>query len=362
MENTALDLIEIQNQSITIRNFEQKEPSDIDLTIELAKRILGEFMSFRRVQKLSDSCGDLYCIRCSSPHLSKAVLAIKRNEPVTFVLPAFPGKSPNLEKVFGPLPDYAEQLSLHFLGELCLRIKNYYSPGIKIILCSDGRVFSDLVGMKECHVTDYQIELKKLIEEMSHSDIMTFNLDDFYGELNFGQMRDELMKRYGNSLDFLKHKIKNGTNASASPEEQEANRMYCGITRFLFEDSIHPEQTKSRTAIQKESRAKAYEVIRRSNAWSELIAERFPEAVRLSIHPQTCGAKKLGIRLIGNESWMTPWHGVAVETKSGFVLLKRSEAEALGAKLIYSSSGRPSHYVLSHKVVNEQNLSERGRV
>jgi pyoverdine/dityrosine biosynthesis protein Dit1 len=132
--------------------------------------------------------------------------------------------------------------------------------------------------------------------------------------------------------------------------------MYCGITRFLFEDSIQPGQTKSRTVIQKESRAKAYEVIRRSNAWSELIAERFPKAVRLSIHPQTCGARKLGIRLIGNESWMTPWHGVAVDTKEGFVLLKRSQAEELGAQLVYCSNGQPSHY----KLMTDQSLPTEG--
>ncbi|WP_241480356.1 L-tyrosine/L-tryptophan isonitrile synthase family protein [Legionella norrlandica] len=119
---------------------------------------------------------------------------------------------------------------------------------------------------------------------------------------------------------------------------------------------MHKDQTKSRSAIQKESRFKAYEVIRRSNAWSNLIREHFPEAVRLSIHPQTCGAKKLGIRLIGSESWMTPWHGVAVESKNGYVLLKRSEAEAIGAKLIYSPDGRRSHY----KLMTDESLSTAG--
>ena len=47
---------------------------------------------------------------------------------------------------------------------------------------------------------------------------------------------------------------------------------------------------------------------------------------------------------------MTPWHGVAVESKKGYVLLKRSEAEALGAKLIYAADGRDSHYQLMAEV------------
>ena len=43
---------------------------------------------------------------------------------------------------------------------------------------------------------------------------------------------------------------------------------------------------------------------------------------------------------------MTPWHGVALETKEGYVLLKRNKAIEMGAELIYDSSGRPSHYKL----------------
>lgn len=312
----------------------------------LAKKILAEVMSFRRIPRSSEPCGDSNCPKCCALFLPKIVASVEQNEPVTFVLPAFPGKSPNLEKVLGVLPDYAERLALNFLGNLCQKIKQFYPPGIKMIICSDGRVFSDVIGMKESDVTQYQIELDRLIKEMSLDDISTFNLDHYYNDVDFDEMRIELMKRYGKPLKSLKEKIRGGKKPTASPEEQEALRMYCGITRFLFEDSIKPGQTKSRTLIQKEARANACEVIRKSNAWGELIAEYFPKAVRLSIHPQTCGSKKLGIRLVGNESWMTPWHGVAVETEEGFVLLKRSEAEDLGGEIVYSDAGHPSHYTL----------------
>lgn len=317
-----------------------------DAELVTATKILGEIMKFRRMPTAEDRCEDLACPVCTSLHLPKVLSAVRRNEPVTFILPAFPGKSPNPKKVLGPLPDYAETLSLAFLGGLCQHVRQYYSPGIKILICSDGRVFSDIVGMKESDVTSYQSELNYLIEGLALSDLITVNLDDFYDDLSFGQKRDELMKDFGNSLDFLMHKIRNGGLATGSPEEQEANRMYRGITRFLFEDSLYPGQTKSRTALQNESRIKAYEVIRRSNAWGELLSRYYPEAVRLSIHPQTCGSKKLGIRLIADETWMTPWHGVAVETPSGYRLFKRSEAESLGAELLYSANGRPSHYRL----------------
>lgn len=303
----------------------------------VARKILSEVMVFRRIPEDTHECDALTCAKCYSPHLSKVLTSVKQNESVTFVLPAYPGKSPNPEKVLGHLPDYAEKWSLKFLDHLSEKIKYFYEPGIKIIICSDGRVFSDIVGIQETHITEYQLELNSMIHHLSLSNISTFNLDDVYPDTHFSVMREDLMSRYGESLDTLKKRTR---------DEEEACRMYSGITRFLFEDAKHAGQTKSNTAIQKDARVRAYEVIRRSNAWSKLIAEHFPHAVRLSIHPQTCGAKKLGIRLVANESWMTPWHGVAVESKHGVSLLKRSEAEALGATLVCDANGRPSHYRL----------------
>ena len=90
-------------------------------------------------------------------------------------------------------------------------------------------------------------------------------------------------------------------------------------------------------------------LLRRFNAWSGVVERHFPEAVRLSIHPHGCGAKKLGIHLIEaseGDNWMTPWHAVAVEMEEGrFMLTKRSQAEALGARLV-TRDGVPSHFTL----------------
>jgi pyoverdine/dityrosine biosynthesis protein Dit1 len=46
-----------------------------------------------------------------------------------------------------------------------------------------------------------------------------------------------------------------------------------------------------------------------------------------------------------NDSWLTPWHGVAVKQQDKFTLMRRHEAEALGAKIV-ERDGRPSHYQL----------------
>jgi L-tyrosine isonitrile synthase len=330
----------------------------LGMATELATKLLADVMQHRRMAGPT-ACGPS-CTECSAPHLAKVISAIEQGKPITFVLPAFPGKSPNPAKVLGTLPDMAERRALEFLGQLCERVRQVYAPGARVILCSDGRVFSDAVGMREEDVTAYQREISRMIQELSLDCISTFNLDDVYVGQSFAEMRSQLMEQYGAPLEALQAKVREG-KVPGNRESEEANRMYCGITRFLVEDAMHPGQTQSRTSIQKECRVRAYEVIQKSNAWSELIAERFPDAVRLSIHPQACGAKKLGIRLMEADSWMTPWHGVAVEVSGKFVLLKRSQAEALGARMV-QTAGRPSHYELAEmrELSRPQELSVGG--
>lgn len=314
----------------------------------IARRIMFYVMQFRRIAGSKKSCATSHCEACLAPHLQRVVAAIERAQPIIFVLPAFPAKSPNLAKVLGPLPDMAEQISLQFLNHLCEQIQTMYAPGAKVILCSDGRVFNDALGIREQDVTAYQEKIAWLLKEKSLTHLSTYNLDDVYGDLSFDDMRHRLMEKYGEPVEALKEAVRRGSVKPCSMEDEEVHRQYCGITRFLVEDAMHPGQLQSRTAIQKIARQQAYVVIQRSRAWSDLVAERFPEAVRLSIHPQTCGTSKLGIRLMKAEIWMTPWHGVAVKVKGRFVLLKRAEAEELGASLAFHD-GQPSHYELHDK-------------
>lgn len=318
---------------------------------QLARKILAYVMQFRRIADPNNCCANTCCEACLSPHLRQVKSAIETQQPISFVLPAFPAKSPNPAKVLGPLPDMAEQLSLEFLNLLCQQIQEIYSVGARIILCSDGRVFNDVLGISNKNVTNYQWGLAQLINEKSFSNISMFNLDDMYTNQNFTEMRQQLMEQYSESLESIKDAVRQGSRAPHNKANEETHRQYCGITRFLVEDAMYPGQTLSRSAIQKACRERAYVVIQRSRAWSALLAKQFPDAVRLSIHPQTCRDAKLGIRLLEAESWMTPWHGVAVDLGEGFVLLKRAQAEELGARLIYRHN-RPSHYEL----VNNDNI------
>lgn len=310
----------------------------------LALNIMAEVMPYRRMSEAPSQCVGHECLACITPHFSKVIHAITSRKPILFVLPAFPGKSPNTNKVFGPLPDLAERHSLVFLNSLCTKIQRIYSPGAKIIICSDGRVFSDIIGMKEDDVSAYHEELENIIDELNLAHLSVYKLDDIYRGQDFRQARERLVSEYGKPLDFIRNKVRRGGDGSLDYEDNEAHRIYCGITRFLVEDALYPGQTKTRSAIQRECRHRAYEVISRSNAWSDHIAVTFPSAVRLSIHPQACGSRKMGIQLLKGERWMTPWHGVAVLTNGEVSIMKRWEAENLGAKVVLDKTGRPSHF------------------
>lgn len=70
------------------------------------------------------------------------VMAGKR---IDMCLPAFPFKSANkVYKVFGTLPDKAEELALERLNTMCVRIADVYAPGSKLTIISDGLVYNGL--------------------------------------------------------------------------------------------------------------------------------------------------------------------------------------------------------------------------
>ena len=116
-----------------------------------------------------------------------------------------------------------------------------------------------------------------------------YNLDDVYDGLGYEQKRQQMSAQYAPSLDSLRLEIKTDPRALA---------LYRGITRFMLEDATGPAFNGTKSALLRDSRRRAYSVIQRSRAWSELVDDRIEHSVRLSIHPQQCRTSKFGIRLL----------------------------------------------------------------
>lgn len=304
---------------------------------EKALSVLRYLLAFRRVMQFKESCHDHDHQKCFATHFSKLQQSIVQSQRICFVIPAFPAKSPNRDKTETMMPDLGEVLALQFLNNVCEQIAKIYSPGAEVVICSDGRVFNDLVKVSDADVNHYMIGIREMIKHHQLTHLSTYSLDDVYQGEQYADMRNKLIALYGDDLSDLKNRVRT----------QEKDRLlFNGIHRFIFEDqrNLWPELSNNR--IRNVTKKIAYQVIQRSNAWSSFIQERFQQAVRLSIHPQVCGSEKLGIHLVHTkDAWATPWHSVVVKSANKYTLLKKKEAEQLGAKAVYCNE-QFSHYIL----------------
>lgn len=303
----------------------------------LAHNILNIFLPFKRTHSLSQKCTHDNKIKCLSKHFIKIKNFLRENKKITFILPAFPAKSPNYEKTKTIHPDLGEKLSLIFLNTLCEQINRIYLPGAQIIICSDGRVFNDLVQVTDENVNAYSEGIQNIIQENELTHLHHYDLSDYYGNIAYAAMRKALIDDYTESLKTLRARLH---------ENYFSNLLFNGMHRFVFEDYLVLFQQKTKNQIRLLSKEVTYQLIQRSNAWSMLLLKKYPDAVRLSIHPQQCDSEKLGIMLLeAKNRWATPWHSVVLESNSKYLLVKRKEAEEIGAQPIYQNN-QFSHYIL----------------
>ncbi|KLU15458.1 MULTISPECIES: L-tyrosine isonitrile synthase [Xenorhabdus] len=308
---------------------------------EVSDKILHELLQYRRRFPESEYTLQDEEKKVSEVQLPRIRAFVEQGKPIECILPAFPTKSPNPRKVLGKMPDMAEKLSLIFLNSLCQRIQLYYPPGANIVICSDGHVFSDLILVDDDTITHYQLEIEKLLHELGATHLSVFNLGNVESLTqytnDYDQLRELLVSRYASSIEEIKEELK---------KTEEGVQLYRAITRFLYEDSLLPEYTGSKNALQKDARQRSAGVIQRSWAWGNLLAEQFPLAIRLSIHPQPVDSIKIGIHMMPTrDDWLTPWHGVAANINGQFVLMKSDEVKKMNGKLI-EIRGVPSHYVI----------------
>jgi pyoverdine/dityrosine biosynthesis protein Dit1 len=213
------------------------------------------------------------------------------------------------------------------------------SQAQKLTICSDGRVFNDLVKVDDMHVEMYADEIAKIIKNENLYNLHLFNLDDFFGPMPFNLMRDNLTDTYAEPLVDLKYRTKT---------IDEDRLLFNGIHRFIYEDQKEMFDGFSKNKIKNVTKEIAYGVIQRSNAWSRVIKEKFPLSVRLSIHPQPCQSEKIGIMLLKSKNaWATPWHNVPVFNDGECFLMKKSHAERINAVAIANNAGKFSHYEVS---------------
>ena len=86
------------------------------------------------------------------PQLQKQLTEIvSKNEPVNFILPAFPFKAPaedDKTRTLGLLPDKAEEIALQTLDGFADSIAEIYEGGANIEIVSDASVYGGEMSIK----------------------------------------------------------------------------------------------------------------------------------------------------------------------------------------------------------------------
>ncbi|KAL6704707.1 hypothetical protein ACN47E_007989 [Coniothyrium glycines] len=281
--------------------------------------------------------------------------AVKAQKPVRMVLPAFPFKSPNTDdKVLGTLPDRAEIVALAHLNGLCAAIEDVYAPGAILVIVSDGIVYNDLLGVPDHIVWSYGRKLRALAQSRSYNNIqfsqlrdllaldsMDEQLDDMSYAAAASVMRLSLMNKYGDSSW--------GESLPKSFAKECDNRKttYCGYLKFLEMDlactyPVGKDRTKSRYKKGIEKIAKA--MLRRGDAFAKAVRSRFPDHVRLSIHPSN-GEDKISINTLPSSITITPWHSSVAFKLDGTMLAgHRQMFDSMANMELVYEDGSPSHY------------------
>lgn len=259
----------------------------------------------------------------NAPLFKKIETKISKSQELVFLLPAFPAKSPSPAKTSGAMPDLGEVLALQGLNELCDKISAIYKPGSRIVICSDGRVFSDVVKVSDKEISEYQKGIEEIVNEFNLTRISLFALDDLFPNKSADQMRDLLLNKYAKSIEEVR---------SLVLQREDYNKLFNGLHKFLLEDELELNTSISKNKATQETKLRTFELMRRSDAWSELLNSVFPDELRLSIHPYKIEHEKFGIKLISSSSkWATPWHNVTVKIRDRFELMHLKEALSMNA-------------------------------
>ncbi|KAM5356540.1 hypothetical protein ACJ41O_003186 [Fusarium nematophilum] len=276
---------------------------------------------------------------------------VKAQQPVPLCLPAFPFKSPNsTAKVLGKLPDKAEEIALSHLNGLCQAIGDIYPPGAKLTIISDGLVYNDLLGVPDKDVWAYGETLRALAAAKGLSNISFARLRDLV-DIDLPKELDE-MTYVANASNFRRALLNTFSQPGWSWDEvrqmEDVCLTYRGYIRFLQTDleTVYPlGEDRSKSRYKRGIEYIAKQMMARGDAFARAVRQKYPDHVRLSIHPST-GAVKLSLSLLPTDSiYTTPWHcSVAFKLDGTIRTGMRSEFENdENLELVYQD-GRPSYF------------------
>lgn len=299
---------------------------------------------------------------------------VSRNTIIEACLPAFPCKSSNTMKVAGDRPDKGEELAMRRILAFSKMVQNVYAPGIKVWIVSDGHVFSDCIGVDDGVVDRYGEQLKHLYSQITKENTIGFqSLPELFTS-RLGQFQQSYTSKVA-LPHYLDTEIKAEAEAcreilmcgcSTDPvilrgmidaNDPAKIALYRGFSKFMFEDLAEQPSTLSlgNKARRKLASKVAFEMIKRNEAYSNLVGLLLPYHLRLSIHAHNNSGPKFGIRLLSHDKVRTVGNLTFEELQSSDDLL---HIPTPWHNCVVEIDGKDCYYVVKSKVVKDALLTD----
>ncbi|KAI0163834.1 Pyoverdine/dityrosine biosynthesis protein-domain-containing protein [Xylariaceae sp. FL1272] len=252
-------------------------------------------------------------------YLPTVTKQIASNAAIQMILPGFPFKDPSRAITIGDLPDLGEELALSHLQGLCNNIASVYENGAKVVICSDGLVYNDLMGVSEKNVWEYGEALRSMAAKKELDDIKFVRLWDVLGlepDCRLDQENQEKAKAYYLEQAHLIRQELVNRHGNVTFDADRAAKFDENLAKTY---SAYVDVLAKRTVDNPESSAK--EMMPRGKAYAEALRAKFPEYIRLSIHDST-GTDKLSLALIPSERGsvgLMPWRStIAIDADGSY--------------------------------------------
>jgi pyoverdine/dityrosine biosynthesis protein Dit1 len=243
--------------------------------------------------------------------------AITHNQPVTMVLPSLPFKNQNPLSCKKPLAavDLAEWLCMTQLRDICCSVEAIYPPGLKIIIICDGLVYADIFQVKNLRdILRYKKNCETIRDALGLQNYVTLiDMDDLVMQHpNFNEVTTEIKVQLLKSLNqhpAITERIKALERAMLFnlPWENILWSELCKCAELPQEK--WPEHIKNQALFA----AIAYASFLLSAQYLSIIRQRFPHAIRATVHPKH--APQLPIHLMNNHTRIFPYNGLPVVSK-----------------------------------------------
>ncbi|KAF6793735.1 glutamyl-tRNA(Gln) amidotransferase [Colletotrichum sojae] len=248
------------------------------------------------------------------------------DEPISLLLPAFPWKNPNTDKVLSGNPDLGEELGLAQLNHLCEELGEIYPRGAHLTLVADGPVYNDLLGIPDADYFDYGVRLRELARREGFSRISFVRLVDVLGLGDGDAMsRDEHLSiaetcRGEMERRFLDPNLSVGGEVRDHPDTALTYQKYVRSARedLRWGPEVDSAVTSDPAKYAAETERVAERMTQRLIAYERALEHSFPRVIRLSIHRST-GKNKISVPLIPQlgKFGVTPWHSTLLVTAQG---------------------------------------------